>query len=261
MNVARALRVMLLAAACAVPSTSFAQTTPVPPVTDEDRKAAFPDDLQGHAVHDTGVHFLVLLDQLEMQVTGDGAGALWDTKAWVGGDINRIWLRTEADYHGGEFESAEGHLMLGRSISRWWTLVGGFRQDFAPGVGRTWAAVGLQGLAPQWFDVEATAYIGESARTAFRIDAEYDWLWSDKLVVQPLVEMNLFGKDDPERGVGSGLSTVEFGARVRYEIRREVAPYAGLVWHRKVFGTGDYAREQGDSVGGWRLVTGVRVWF
>jgi copper resistance protein B len=86
-------------------------------------------------------------------------------------------------------------------------------------------------------------------------------LFTDKLVMQPLLEMNLFGKDDPERGVGSGLSTVEFGARWRYEIRRELAPYAGLVWHRKVFGTGDYAREQGDSVGGWRFVSGVRFWF
>lgn len=255
------VRLALLALVCLAPATAGAQTTPVPAPTDEDRKAAFPPDLQGHAVHDAGVNFMLLGDQLEMQVTGDGAGALWDAKGWVGGDINRIWLRTEADYNGGAFESAEGHLMLGRNISRWWTVVGGFRQDFAPGVGRTWAAVGLQGLAPQWFDVEMTGYLGESARTSLRVEVEYDLLFTDKLVMQPLVEMNLFGKDDPERGVGSGLSTVEFGARFRYEIRRELAPYAGLVWHRKVFGTGDYAREQGESVGGWRLVTGVRLWY
>ena len=257
------LRALLLGTliAMALAATANAQTTPVPPVTDDDRKAAFPPDLNGHAVHDTGVHFMVLGDQLELQASGDGAGALWDAKGWVGGDLNRIWLRTEADYSDGAFESAEGHLLLGRNISRWWTLVGGFRQDFAPGVGRTWAAVGLQGLAPQWFDVETTAYLGESARTSLRGEVEYDFLFTDKVIMQPLVEMNLFGKDDPERGVGAGLSTIEFGARVRYEIRRELAPYAGLVWHRKVFGTGDYAREQGEDVGGWRLVTGLRVWF
>lgn len=261
MGLDRFVRCLLLALACATAATASAQTTPVPTPTEDERKAAFPPDLQGHAVHDAGVHFMVLGDQLEMQVHGDGVGALWDAKGWVGGDINRIWLRTEADYDHDQFESAEGHLMLGRNISRWWTLVGGFRQDFAPGVGRTWAAVGLQGLAPQWFDVEMTGYLGESARTSLRVEVEYDFLFTDKLVMQPLLEVNLFGKDDPERGVGSGLSTVEFGARWRYEIRRELAPYAGLVWHRKVFGTGDYAREQGDSVGGWRLVTGVRVWF
>ena len=261
MGAVQLLRVILLVLAGAVPSTVVAQTTPVPPPTEDERKAAFPPDLQGHAVHDAGVHFMVLGDQLEMQVAGEGVGALWDAKGWVGGDVNRIWLRTEADYNGDEFESAEGHLMLGRNISRWWTLVGGFRQDFAPGVGRTWGAVGLQGLAPQWFDVEMTGYLGESARTSLRVEVEYDLLFTDKLVMQPLLEMNLFGKDDPERGVGSGLSTVEFGARWRYEIRRELAPYAGLVWHRKVFGTGDLAREQGESVGGWRFVTGLRFWF
>ncbi len=249
--------VLLLAFA----ATADAQTTPVPPPTDDDRKAAFPPDLQGHAVHDTGLHFMVLGDQLEWQVSGLGVGALWDTKAWVGGDLNRIWIRSEGDYQDGGFDDAEAHLMLGRNISRWWTLVGGVRQDFAPGPGRTWAAVGLQGLAPQWFDVEATLYLGESARTAARVEVEYDLLITDRLIVQPLVEVNVMGKGDPERQVGVGLSTLEFGARVRYEIRREVAPYAGLVWHRKLFGTGDLAREHGEDVGGWRFVSGFRVWF
>lgn len=251
------LLVLLLASAAG----ASAQTTPVPPPTDDDRRAAFPPDLQGHAVHDTGLHFMVLGDQLEWQVSGLGGGALWDAKAWVGGDINRIWIRSEADYQDGTFDDAEAHLMLGRNISRWWTVVGGVRQDFAPGVGRTWAAIGLQGLAPQWFDVEATFYLGESARTAARLEVEYDLLLSDRLIVQPLMEANVMGKGDPERQIGAGLSTLEFGARLRYEIKREVAPYAGLVWRRKLFGTGDLARDHGDEVGGWRFVSGLRVWF
>lgn len=254
-----AVIVASLLMACA--ANANAQVTPVPPPTDEDRKAAFPPDLQGHAVHDTGIHYMLLFDQLESEFSGAGAGALWDTNLWVGGDVNRIWARTEAAYEDGAFEHAEGHLLLGRNFSRWWTVVGGVRQDFAPGVGRTWMAVGLQGLAPQWFEVESTFYLGESARTSARIEVEYDLLFTDRLIMQPLVEMNLYGKDDPERGIGAGLSTVEFGARFRYEIRRELAPYAGLVWHRKVFGTGDLAREQGHDVGGWRLVTGLRLWF
>ena len=90
---------------------------------------------------------------------------------------------------------------------------------------------------------------------------EYDLLLNDRVAVQPIFELNAFGKSDPERQVGAGLSSIEFGARFRYEIRRELAPYAGLLWHRKVFGTGDLAREQGEDVGGWRLVTGLRLWF
>ena len=254
-----AVIVASLLLACAADAN--AQATPLPTPTDEDRKAAFPPDLQGHGVHDGGLHFMVLADQLEWQVSDIGGGAIWDAKAWVGGDINRILVRTEANYQDGVFDDAEGHLLLGRNVSRWWTVVGGVRQDFTPGPARTWAAIGLQGLAPQWFDVEVTGYFGESARTALRAEVEYDLLVNDRVVIQPILELNLFGKSDPERQVGAGLSSIEFGARVRYEVRRELAPYAGLVWHRKVFATGDLAREEGHGVGGWRLVTGLRVWF
>jgi len=255
------MRLILLVLGCLVPAAAMAQTTPIPPPTDEERKAAFPPDLQGHAVHDSGLHYMVLGDQLEWQVSGLGVGALWDVKAWVGGDINRISLRTEADYQDGRFDDAEAHVLLSRNISRWWTVVGGVRQDFAPGTGRTWAAVGLQGLAPQWFEVEATVYLGESARTQTRLEVEYDLLLTEQLILQPLVEVNVMGKGDPERHIGVGLSTLEFGARLRYEIKREVAPYAGLVWHKKLFGTGDLARAQGEGTGGWRFVSGFRIWM
>ena len=245
----------------AIATAASAQTPPVPPPTDEERAAAFPPDLQGHAVHGEGLNFFVLVDQLEWQRLRGANGFLWDAKTWVGGDINRIWFRSEGGSHGGSVEDAEAHLMLGRAIGRWWDVVGGVRHDFTPGPARTWLAVGLQGLAPQWFEVEATAYLGESARTALRVEVEYELLLTDRLVVQPLVEVNVFGKADPDRVIGAGLSTVEMGARLRYEIRRELAPYVGLVWHRRTFGTADLAREHGEDVGGWRLVTGLRVWF
>lgn len=254
------IRLTLLVFGCTVPATVVAQTTPVPPPTEEERKAAFPPDLQGHAVHDTGLHFMALVDQLEGQWSED-TGALWDLKTWVGGDTNRLWIRTEADYSDGTFDDAEAHVLLGRNVSRWWSVVGGVRQDFTPGPQRTWAAIGVQGLAPQWFDVELTGYLGESARTAARVEVEYDLLLTDRLIVQPLVELNLFGKSDPERLVGAGLSTLEFGARLRYEIKRELAPYAGLVWHQKMFETADLATANGHDIGGWRLVSGLRFWF
>lgn len=235
--------------------------TPIPPVTDGDRAAAFPPGLGGHAVHDGAIHFMVLFDQLEWQADGLTSGLNWDTKTWVGTDLNRVWLRSEGASADGVIEEAEAHALYGRSFARWWDVVVGVRQDIRPGPGQTWAAVGIQGLAPQWFEVEATLYVGESAATLARFEAEYEVLLTNRLMLQPLFEANVFGKALPERGIGAGLSTLETGIRLRYVIRRELAPYVGLLWHRKFFGTADYARAAGDSVGGWRAAMGLRLWF
>ena len=234
----------------------------IPPVTDDDRAAAFPElEERGHAVHDTAVHYYVLFDQLELEM-GDGVTAgNWDNHGWIGGDVNRFWFRTEGDLEDGDFEEAQAHALFGRAIHRWWDVVAGVRQDFRPGPARTWAAVGIQGLAPYWFEVEATAYIGESGRTHFRIETEYDLLLTNRLVLQPLVELEIYGKSDPERHIGAGLSSAETGLRLRYEIRREFAPYVGVTWKRRFLGTADFAQAAGEDTSTARLATGVRVWF
>ena len=229
----------------------------IPPLTDEDRKAAFPD-VRGHTVHDNGVHYFVLADQLEWQSV---EGLNLDTKGWVGRDRNRFWFRAEGEREGGDVGDAEAHLLYGRQFSRWWDVVGGIRQDFEPGPAQTWAAIGVQGLAPYWFEVEATAYVGASGRTQARLEVEYELLLTNRLVLQPLVEVELFGKSDPERGIGAGLSTTEAGVRLRYEFRREFAPYIGVIWNRKFGGTADFAEAAGEEVGGARFVTGLRLWF
>lgn len=244
-----------------LPADPQVPVTPIPAVTDRDRAAAFPQDLDGHAVHDGAVQYMVLFDQLEWQSDGLTSGLSWDTKTWIGTDLNRVWLRSEGESADGGIEDAEAHALYGRSFARWWDVVVGVRQDFRPGPSQTWAAIGIQGLAPQWFEVEATLYVGESAATLARFEAEYEVLLTNRLMLQPLIEVNLFGKALPERGIGAGLSALETGLRLRYEMRRELAPYVGLVWHRKFFGTADQARAAGDSVGGWRAVTGVRLWF
>jgi copper resistance protein B len=233
----------------------------IPPVTDEDRAAAFPRLNGQHAVHDAAVHYYVLFDQLEWQ-TGNGVTAgNWDNKGWIGGDVNRFWFRTEGDVQDGDLADAQAHALFGRAIHRWWDLVVGARQDFKPGPQRTWAAVGIQGLAPYWFDVEATAYIGAAGRTHFRVETEYQLLLTNRLIVQPLVELELYGKSDRERGIGPGLSSGEAGLRLRYEIRREFAPYIGVTWNRKFFGTGDFAEAAGADKGAAKLALGVRTWF
>lgn len=234
--------------------------SPIPALTDEDRAAAFPD-LSGHPAHDQKIYSFVLFDQLEWQ-NSDGSGTVvWDNKGWIGGDVNRLWFRTEGESGWRRVHEAEAHLLYGRAFSRWWDLVAGVRQDVRPGPAQTWVAVGIQGLAPQFFEVEATAYVGASGRTQARLEAEYEMLMTNRLILQPRGEMNLFGKSDPGRGIGSGLSTAEAGLRLRYEFRREFAPYVGIAWNQKFGRTADFSRANSEETGSTRLTLGIRFWF
>jgi copper resistance protein B len=157
-------------------------------------------------------------------------------------------------------DEAEAHLLYGRAFSRWWDLVVGVRQDVRPGPAQTWGAFGVQGLAPYWFEVEATGYVSDSGQTAVRLEAEYELLLTNRLVVRPLVEFNLYGQSNLERGIGAGLSSSDLGLRVRYEIRRELAPYVGLTWKTTYGETRDLVQAAGDRAGALRLVMGLRLW-
>lgn len=233
----------------------------VPPLTDDDRRAAFPDLDGQHTVHDRAIHSFLLFDQLEWQGGSGGNAFNVEANGWIGGDINRFWFRTEGESEGGDVHEAEAHALYGRAIARWWDLVAGVRQDFEPGPAQTWAAVGIQGLAPYWFEVEATGYVGKSGRTHARLEVEYEVLLTNRLVAQPLVEVNLYGKAIPESGIGAGLSSTDIGVRLRYEIRRELAPYVGLTWQRRYGETADFARADGEDVSGARAAVGLRLWF
>ena len=234
--------------------------TPIPPITDADRAAAFPD-VEAHATGDDAIHYFVLFDQLEWQGNSDSGGVTWNTTGWVGRDVDRLWLRTEGDANDGRLDGAEAHLLYGRAFARWWDVVVGVRQDFQPGPAQSWLAVGIQGLAPYWFEVEATAYLGAGGRTAARLEAEYELLLTNRLVLQPLVELNLYGKTDTARRIGAGVSSFDAGLRVRYEFRREFAPYVGVTW-RDTFGdTSRLAEAAGEPTGGHRVVAGLRLWF
>lgn len=233
---------------------------PIPPLTDADRAAAFPPSLGGHAVHDRIISYMVLFDQLEWRGAATG-GTTWDNKTWIGGDRNRLWIRTEGESQDRRLESALVDVLWGRAIARWWDIVAGVRQDFRPGTGRTWIGAGIQGLAPYWFEIEATGYVGDQGRTHARVEVEYELLLTNRLIAQPLLEAELYGKADDARGIGAGLSTMEAGLRLRYEVRREFAPYVGITWSRKFFGTGDIAEANGERISGSRVVFGVRTWF
>jgi copper resistance protein B len=206
----------------------------------------------------------VIFDQLEWR-----DGGAWDAQGYYGGDYDKLWVKTEGKYvpsgrdaaDGSGIRDADVEVLWNRVISAWWNLQAGGRQDFGPGQSRTWAAVGIQGLAPQWFETEATVYGSDEGRTAARLKAQYDLLLTQRLVLQPFAEANLYGRSDPAHQIGSGLSDLEVSVRLRYEVRREFAPYVGLVWLRRFGGTADLARSAGGDASDLELAAGLRIWF
>ena len=151
--------------------------------------------------------------------------------------------------------------MWGHAISTYWNTQLGVRHDSGVAPGRNWLAVGVQGIAPYWFAVDATAYVGDQGRTALRLGAEYELLLTQKLILQPHIEANFYGVQDEEREIGAGLSSLVTGLRLRYEIRREFAPYVGVDWSSKFGGTADYAKAAGANTNSTNVVAGLRVWF
>ncbi|KPX76076.1 Copper resistance protein B -like protein [Pseudomonas syringae pv. tomato] len=234
--------------------------TPIPPVTDADRAAVYTSH-SGHQVHDSAINSYFVADKLEWQDANDGSALAWDLSGWIGGDIDRLLLRSEGERTNGKTEEAEVQALWGHAVSSSWDVVAGARQDFKPGAPQTWAAFGLQGQAISDLDVEATAFIGDAGQTAARLEADYDLLLTNDLILQPTGELNFYGKNDPQRGNGSGLSTSEFGLRLRYEITPQFAPYVGVTWNRSYGKTADYAREDDEDVAQARLVVGLRLWF
>lgn len=210
---------------------------------------------------DTARTSMVLFDQLEYRNTAEGNALVWDAEGWYGGDTNKVWLRSEGERVAVTTQNARADLLWDHTFARWWSVQAGGRQDFGAGPGRTWAAVGVRGLAPYWFSTEATFYVGEQGRTAVRLKSEYELLLTQRLILQPEGEANLYGKSDPARKLGSGLSDLELGLRLRFEVRREFAPYIGIVWSRQFAGTADRVREFGGNPSDVQFVAGVRAWF
>ncbi|PJJ96747.1 copper resistance protein CopB [Lysobacteraceae bacterium NML91-0213] len=246
---------------CTMPSAAPAEPlTPIPPVTDADRAAAFPQ-LHHHAMeHASPVTTKVYLERLEAWDADHGTGQSWEAKVWIGGDIHRLWLRSEGERMGGSTGSADVEALYGRSVTPWWDLVAGVRQDTRP-ASRTWGAFGVQGLAPYLFEVSATAYVGSGGQVQVKAEAEYDVRFTNRLVLQPLLEVTASLEDEPEEGIGSGLNKVETGLRLRYELSRRFAPYVGLVHERSFGDTADYARAAGGHARDTRVVAGLRGWW
>ena len=211
-------------------------------------------------VMDTERFTFLLLDRLEYRARSGNDAWAWDAQAWWGGDSNKLWLKSEGE---GEWRGAAGHAdiqaLYARRIAPYWHLQAGVRQEARPEPSRNTGVLAIQGLAPYWFGVEASLFFGNGL--SGRLEAEYDQLLTQRLILQPRVHTTFAGSADPERGIGSGVNDVELGLRLRYEIRREIAPYIGINWTRKLGGTADLARAEGHDVSERALVLGLRVWY
>jgi copper resistance protein B len=200
----------------------------------------------------------VMVDQLEY-FTGHGAdGYAWDAEAWFGGDIQRLVLKTEGEGER-DLHTAEVQALYSHAIGPYFDLQAGVRHDITPNPSRTYAVLGVEGLAPYWFEVHAHVFLSDKGDLFGRLGASYDQLVTQRLVIQPRAELNVAAQDAP--GVAGGLTDLEVGVRLRYEIQREFAPYVGISYERKIAGTADLARAAGENVDGTRFVFGIRTWF
>jgi len=203
----------------------------------------------------------LLVDRLERVDTSDGYATAYDAQAWFGRDYDRLVVKAEGDYDQGKLQEARTELLWGHAIATFWDTQLGARYDSGVGPDRSWLAFGVQGLAPYWFEVDATAYVGEGGRTALRLSGEYELLITQRLILQPRLELNAYGKSDEALGIGSGLSDIKAGLRLRYEFTRQIAPYLGVERAEKFGQTADLARAAGEEADETSWVAGVRFWF
>ncbi len=202
-----------------------------------------------------------ILDQIETRDVGGDNTLSWDGEGWLGKDLHKIWFKTDGERTASSTDEAELQFLYSKAIARYWDFQLGVRHDFKPSPSRSWVAIGFKGLAPYFFDIDAAAFIGESGRVALRIGAEYELLITQRLILTPDIEINLYGQNDPDVGIGAGLSDLEVGLRLRYEIRRQFAPYIGVNWTRLFGNTADFANIAGRDTSEAQLVIGLRAWF
>lgn len=223
--------------------------------------AGTPEDWP-NPIPDQQPYWIVLGDRLEARYADDVDVYVWDMQGWYGGDLNRLWVKTEGEGVQGESaESAELQVLFSKRFLPFWDWQIGIRQDLEPGPGRTHAVLGLQGVTPYEFEWDGAVFISEDADVTARIEAEYDLRITQRWVIQPRLELNAAASDVPELGIGSGLNSSELGIRLRYEFKREFAPYIGLSWEQRYGETADIARLAGEATSTTFVVVGVRGWF
>jgi len=254
-------RVLTLIAAFAAFATSSAAQTPV---TDGET-ASMPRTKTGSDVQpvmDQAIFAHVLFNEFEGRWNGSNSEFRWDGQGWVGTDYDRLWIKSEGTLQGnGTLEDGQQQFLYDRAITTYFDLHGGLRSDIDSRPTRNWAAFGIQGLAPYFFDLEVTGFVSGEGHLAAKLEASYDLLITQRLILQPQLELNVYSKADPARLVGAGFSDIDTGLRLRYEFNRKFAPYLGVVYEGRFGQTANFARQAGESTGDFRFVFGIRAWF
>jgi len=204
---------------------------------------------------------MIKVDQLEIIDIGNKNDMAWDLQGWIGQDLNKLWLKTEGESVNSEIEEAEVQLLYSRAVAPYWDAQIGWRHDSQPSPTRDWLVFGIQGLAPYFFETDIAFFISDSGNIGLRTQFEYELMLSQKWILSPELEANIFTKSDAVAGTGEGLSDMSLGLRLRYELKREFAPYIGIEWNKRFGKTADFAREENEHISNFHWVMGVRVWF
>lgn len=212
---------------------------------------------------DDAIYTFFQLDQNEYRLNDEGDQAYaWEAQGWIGTDYDKLVLKSEGEQPlDAPLENAEVQVLYSRLISDFFDVQAGMRYDFEPDPERAYAVLGLQGLAPQFFEVDTALFVSEKGDVSARFEAEYELLITQRLVLQPMAEVNVGVQEVEELGLGSGPTDIELGLRLRYEITREFAPYIGVHYERDLFDTADFTRDEGGKVDAVSLVAGVRLFF
>lgn len=209
------------------------------------------------------VHSMIMADRFEFLGDGEQDAFLWDGQGWIGGDLNKFWVKAQGEYgfDSHRLESAEIQALYSRAISPYFDLQTGLRHNFGTGPDTSYAVIGLQGLAPYWFEINAEAFVSDRGDLSARFEAEYDLMLTQRLILQPRAEVQVSGGDVRASGLASGVTETELGVRLRYEIQRGFAPYLGIEWHDLQGGTADLARLGGERASERVIAVGIRFWF
>ncbi len=196
----------------------------------------------------------VTLDTVEMQDV-EGGTLSWDTNAWLGYDLYKLYLYSEGESVDGDTES-ENQFVVSQAIAPYWDVQYGLGYDKTTESDQTWGVIALQGLAPYFFETRAAILVGEDGNVGLRLAAEYEALITQKLILTPSLESDFYTKDTPKIEIGKGLSNITAGLRLRYEIKREFAPYIGVEWSKNFGNTKNFS-----PLDKTYMVAGFRVWF
>jgi len=218
----------------------------------------------GAPVDDKEIFWHVFFNQLEGRTSGPETEFRWDGEGWVGTDEHRLWMKSEGYVNEqGQVRDGIHEMLYARPIPflRYFDWQAGLRYDGDTSRERLWGAVGVEGLAPGFFATEATLYVRDAGHVAGRINGSYDLLFTNRLIAQPQIELNLYSKTDRARGIGSGLAELDTGLRLRYEFSRKFAPYIGVAYDGAFGDTATFVRREGGIVHDVRFIFGIRIWY